>query len=142
MRERDRKLARKKLDGEMRPFRNALREKDPTNELLRATRLALRIPTAEIAAKMGLQRKSGVFDMELNEASGAITMRSLVRQAEAMDCKLVYGIVPDGGKTLEELADERYWKQEAAKKSGGQLELFQEQGGKRQGARERRDGSR
>jgi hypothetical protein len=125
MRERERKLARKKLDAEMRPFRTALREKDPTNELLRATRWALRIPAAEIARKMGLQRKSGVFEMELNEASGAITMRSLERQAEAMGCKVVYGIVPEGGKTLEELAEGLYWEREAVRKGGGQMELFQ-----------------
>jgi hypothetical protein len=118
MRERERKLARKKLDAEMRPFRNAMREKNPTNELLRATRWALRIPVAEIALKMGLQGKSGVFDMELNEASGAITMRSLERQAEAMGCKMVYGIVPEGGKTLEELAEELYWKRQTAKMGG------------------------
>jgi hypothetical protein len=110
MRQRERKLARKKLDVEMRPFRHAMREKDPTNELLRAVRLALRIPASEIAEKMGLRGRSGVFDMELNEASGAIMIRSLERQAEAMGCKMVYGIVPEGGRTLEELAEERYWK--------------------------------
>jgi hypothetical protein len=29
--------------------------------------------------------------------------------AEAMDCKVLYGIVPVGGKTLEELAEKRLW---------------------------------
>jgi uncharacterized protein (UPF0261 family) len=29
--------------------------------------------------------------------------------AEAMGCKLVYGIVPRGGKKLEDLAEERLW---------------------------------
>jgi predicted DNA-binding mobile mystery protein A len=123
MRASERKLARKKLDEEMRPFRRAMREKDPTNELLRAVRHALQIPVAEIAHKMGLRRSSGVFDMESNEASGAITMRSLERQAEAMGCKVVYGIVPEGGKTLERLAEERYWKKEAVKRGGVQMEF-------------------
>jgi sugar phosphate isomerase/epimerase len=37
-------------------------------------------------------------------------MRSLSRMAEAMGCKVVYGIVPRGGKTLERLAEERLWR--------------------------------
>ena len=38
MRERERKLARKRLDIEMRSYRQAGREKNPTNGLLRAVR--------------------------------------------------------------------------------------------------------
>jgi hypothetical protein len=29
--------------------------------------------------------------------------------AQAMGCKVVYGIVPNRGKTLEELAEKRLW---------------------------------
>jgi hypothetical protein len=29
--------------------------------------------------------------------------------AKAMGCKLVYGIVPENGKTMEALAEERLW---------------------------------
>jgi hypothetical protein len=29
--------------------------------------------------------------------------------AQAMGCKMVYGIVPAGGKTLEALVEERLW---------------------------------
>jgi hypothetical protein len=36
MREKERKLARRKMDMEMRPYRWAAREKNPTNGLLRA----------------------------------------------------------------------------------------------------------
>jgi len=109
MQEKERKLARKKLDEEMKPFRQAGREKNPTNGLLRATRLALRIPVGEIAGKMGV-RGGGVCQRENNEVEGTITMRSLERQAEAMGCKVVYGVVPEGGETLEKLAEERYWR--------------------------------
>jgi len=109
MLERDRKLARKKLDEEMKPFRQAGRVKESTSELLRAIRYVLGIPVAEIATKMGV-KDGAVFERENNEAAGTITMRTLERQAEAMGCKLVYGIVPKGGKTLEKLAEERYWR--------------------------------
>jgi transcriptional regulator with XRE-family HTH domain len=108
MRERERRLARRKLDLELRPFRQAGREKNPTNALLRTVRQVLRVPVAEIAEKMGVSR-SAIFDMEEREPKNTITLSTLSRVAEAMGCKLVYGIVPRGGKNLEELAEERLW---------------------------------
>ena len=109
MRERERELTRKRLDVEMRSYRQAGREKNPTNGLLRAVRQALRVPVAEIAAKMGVNR-SAVFDLEAREPRNTITLRSMSRVAEAMGCKVVYGIVPKDGKTLVELAEARLWR--------------------------------
>jgi transcriptional regulator with XRE-family HTH domain len=106
MRERERRLARKKLDAEMRPYRRAGKEKNPTNGLLR--RQSLRVPVAEIAEKMGVCQ-SVVLDLEAREPLNTVTLKSMSRMAGAMGCKLVYGIVPRGGKTLEELAEERLW---------------------------------
>ncbi len=108
MRERERKILRKRLDEEMRPFRRAGNDKNPTNGLVRAVRQALRVPVAEIMEKMGVHR-SVVFELERNELKNTITIRSMLRVADAMGCKVVYGIVPKGGKTLEELAEERLW---------------------------------
>jgi DNA-binding Xre family transcriptional regulator len=107
--EMERRLARKKLDAEMKPFRTAARETNPTNELLRAVRQAMVIPVKEIAEKMGVGR-STVNDLEVSERSGTISMRSLARMAAAMGCKVVYGVVPLKGKTLEDLAEERVWR--------------------------------
>ena len=108
MREMERRLARKKLDAEMRPYRRAGKEKNPTNGLLRAVRQSMRVPVAEIAEKMGVC-KSVVLDLEAREPLNTVTLKSMSRMAGAMGCKLVYGIVPRGGKTLEELAEERLW---------------------------------
>jgi transcriptional regulator with XRE-family HTH domain len=108
MREMQRKLARKRLDLEMRSFRQAAREKNPTCELLRAVRQALRVPVAEMAGKMGVNR-SVIYDLETGERTNTISLRSMSRMAEAMGCMVVYGIVPMGGKKLEELAEERLW---------------------------------
>ncbi|MGO9323452.1 MAG: hypothetical protein ACLP07_02735 [Terracidiphilus sp.] len=105
----ERKALRKKLDKEMRYYRLAAKEKDPTNGLLRAVREALRIPLKEIGERMGIGR-SPVFDLEEREETGAIMLRSLERMAEAMGCKVVYGVVPLNGKTLEEMAEKRMWK--------------------------------
>ncbi len=106
----DRKLLRKKLDKEMRFYRLAGREQNPTNGLLRAVREALRIPFREMTESIGVER-SGLIGLEERERTGSITLRSLGRMAEAMGCKVVYGVVPLDGKTLEELAEERLWRE-------------------------------
>jgi predicted DNA-binding mobile mystery protein A len=108
MREKERRLARRRLDEEMKPFRRASREKKPTEGLLRAVRQALNVPIAEITEKMGINR-SVVFDMEASEVKCTINLNSMVRMAEAMECDVVYGIVPKGGKTLDALAERRLW---------------------------------
>ena len=109
MRERERGLIRKKLDLEMRSYRQAGREKNPTNGLLRAVRQVLHIPVAEIAEKMGVN-PSGIFELEARELKNTISLRSMSRMAQAMGCKVVYGIVPEGGKKLEDIVEERLWK--------------------------------
>ena len=65
-------------------------------------------PVAEIAEKMGVNR-SIIFDLEAREPKNTITLKSMSRMAEAMDCKVLYGIVPIEGKTLEDLAEKRLW---------------------------------
>ncbi len=108
MREKERRYARMRLDRELRPFRQAGRDKNPTNGLLRAVRQVLRAPVAEVAKKMGVCR-SVVLDLEARELKNTVTLRSMSRMADAMGCKVVYGIVPEGGKTLEDLAEYRLW---------------------------------
>jgi hypothetical protein len=105
----ERKVLLRKLDKEMRHYRLAAREENPTNELLRTLRKVLRVPMKEMAGKMGIV-ESTLFQLEGREGTGSITLRSLGRMAEAMGCKVVYGVVPLNGKTLEELAEERMWR--------------------------------
>jgi sugar phosphate isomerase/epimerase len=102
------KVARKRLDVEFKPFRQAGMEKHPTNAVLRALRKALRVCSLEIAAKLG-RSPATVFAMEVREVKGSLTLREMVRYADAMDCKVVYGVVPKGGRTFEELYEERLW---------------------------------
>jgi len=105
----ERKVLLKKLDKEMRHYRFAAREENPTNELLRTLRKVLRVPMKEMAGKMGIV-ESTLFQLEGREGTGSITLRALGRVAEAMGCKVVYGVVPANGKALEELAEERLWR--------------------------------
>jgi len=105
----DRRQLRKRLDAEMWHFRRAGKKPGATNGLLRAVRQALQIPMAEIEQK-GAVRRSGVINFEKRELERTITLRSLGRMAEAMGCKVVYGVVPINGKTLEYMAEERLWR--------------------------------
>ena len=108
MRNEDRDAARRKLDKELRFYRQAARQKNCTQDLLRAVRQALGVPVAEITRTLGLDR-SVLFALEQSEARGTISMKSMERVASAMGCKLVYAIVPLAGQTLEEMAEVRKW---------------------------------
>jgi len=109
MRKLERELTRRRLDFEMRSYRQAGKAKNPTNDLLRAVRQALHIPVAEVAGKMGVNR-SAVFELEAREVKNTISLRSMSRMAQAMGCKVVYGIVPEGGKKLEDIVEEKLWR--------------------------------
>ena len=109
MRESDRAEARRKLDKEMRLFRQLAKRKNPAPGMLRSVRMELGLRTAELAEKLGSSRTL-VHRLERNEAQAAITLKSLNRAASAMGCTVVYGIVPKDGGTLEELAEQRLWK--------------------------------
>jgi predicted DNA-binding mobile mystery protein A len=108
MRKADRETARRRLDRELRYFRLAAKTKNPTGDLLRAVRQALGIPMKEMARKMKIN-PSVIFRLERSQARGTISLDALVRVAEAMKCEVVYAVVPQGGKTLEELAEQRLW---------------------------------
>jgi len=117
----------RKLDAEMRTFRRAAKEVNPTNGLLWAVRTALRIPVKEIAEKLEVKR-CAVFELEASEVRNSISLRALTRMAEAMECQVVYGIVPKYGKTMEGLAEERHWRKG--------LEKSREQKSREQGLRD------
>jgi predicted DNA-binding mobile mystery protein A len=46
---------------------------------------------------------SGLSHLERREASGAVTLEALRRAADAMDCELVYAIVPRAGSVSKAL---------------------------------------
>jgi transcriptional regulator with XRE-family HTH domain len=68
----------------------------------------LGVPVTEVARKVGVNR-SVIFRLEESEARQSITLRSMTRIAQALDCKMVYALVPRDGGTLEEMADRRKW---------------------------------
>ena len=104
MKPKERATARKQLDKRLRP----LREKDafvrPPRGWVKAIREALGMTTAQLGKRLGVSQPR-VVALEKAEASGAITLESLTRAAGALDCQLVYTLVPRS--SLEEMTKER-----------------------------------
>jgi predicted DNA-binding mobile mystery protein A len=77
----------------------------PARGWLRAVRDAVGLSQEDVARKLGTKRQS-YAQLETAEARGAISLASLQRAAEAMDCELVYFIVPREtiARTYSELA--------------------------------------
>lgn len=65
----------------------------PVHGWLRAIRESAALTQAALATKLGLSRQSYAA-LETSEARGAISLNSLQRAAEAMDCELVYFVIP------------------------------------------------
>lgn len=85
-------LSRKHLERRLAPLRS-LDFSRPPRGWLRAMREALGMTTRQLAERMG-KSQSAVVDMEKSEAREAISLASLRQVADAMDCVLVYAIVP------------------------------------------------
>jgi len=68
----------------------------PENGWLRAVRTAAGLSQGSVAEKISMTRQA-YAGLESSEARGAISIASLRRAAEAMDCELVYYIVPREG---------------------------------------------
>lgn len=97
-------LARKQLDKQFRQVRlDSLRQRPPKG-WIRAIRDALGLTVRQLAHRMG-KSHSVVVRLEGSEAADTITLGSLRAAAEAMNCTLVYAIVPN--RPLAETARER-----------------------------------
>lgn len=104
MRAKDRAVARRQLDKRL----NSLRDSDafarPPRGWIKAIREALGMTTAQLGKRIGVSQPRAV-KIENTETKGSITLDSLERAANALDCRLVYALVPR--KPLDELVAER-----------------------------------
>lgn len=90
-----RKRARERLDQRFAPLRPAERFRAPPKGWVRAIRDAIGMSGVQFARRLGVQPPS-VAALEASEESGAIQLKTLRRAAEALDCTLVYALVPNG----------------------------------------------
>jgi predicted DNA-binding mobile mystery protein A len=65
----------------------------PAGGWIRAIRTALDMSTTQLGRRLRIAQKN-VVALEQREDRGAVTLESLARAARALDCRLVYAIVP------------------------------------------------
>lgn len=98
-------LMLQQLDDALDEFR-PLSHPRPPSGWLKAIREALGMTKAQLAQRVELS-PSTVNMLERSEAKGTITLDSLEKLARGMDCRLVYAIVPNHGRTLEQVVRDR-----------------------------------
>jgi predicted DNA-binding mobile mystery protein A len=76
----------------------------PVRGWIKAIRQALGMSSAQLAKRLGMKQPS-LAELEQSEAKGTIQLSTLRRVAEALDCKLVYSLVPN--QPLENMVHER-----------------------------------
>ncbi|MET0230891.1 MAG: mobile mystery protein A [Rhodanobacteraceae bacterium] len=87
-------LQRVRLDQQLQPVRSALASlRRPRGGWVRAIRTALGMTVGQLAQRAGISQPS-VSQLEKSEAEGRIQLDTLERIADALDCELVYALVP------------------------------------------------
>lgn len=86
--------ARKALQIRLKPLQRLQPKIRPPREGWIATiRQALGMTTGQLAERLDVTQPS-VFELERSEAKGSIKLETLERVAEALNCTLVYALVP------------------------------------------------
>ena len=82
------KLRRSQLDRQLNPLAVLRNFKRPKKGWVREIRTALGMSMADLASRLGVI-KQRIEGLEKNEVAGTVTLESLRKAAEAMDCEFV-----------------------------------------------------
>ncbi len=96
--------ARQRLDAKLLPLKPEDRFTPPSKGWIRAIRSSLGMTGVQFARRLGVSPQ-GVETIEKSEANGKIQLDTLRRAAAALDCKLVYALVPNS--SLEQAVQSR-----------------------------------
>ncbi len=100
----ERATARRQLDKRLSLLQNMEALARPPKGWVKAIREALGMTTAQLGRRLGVTQSRAVA-IEQAEAKGAITLNTLEKAAQALDCRLVYVLVPR--EPLEMVVEER-----------------------------------
>jgi predicted DNA-binding mobile mystery protein A len=90
--------SRSQLDERFKELGPATRYTPPIHGWTKAIREALGMSSAQLASRLGISQPS-LVGLEQSEAKGTIALATLKRVAEALDCTVVYALLPN--KSLE-----------------------------------------
>lgn len=99
-----RNRARERLDSKLALVKPIDRFAMPPKGWIRAIRDAIGMTGAQLGRRLGMTAQ-GIVSLERSEAHGTIQLNTLRRAAEAMDCVLVYALLPK--TSLTEMVDRR-----------------------------------
>lgn len=85
-------VGRRSLDRVLSPYRKAATRR-PAKGWIRAIRDALGMTAEQLGERMGISQPS-VQRLEVSEAEDTIQLKTLKRAAAALDCEVVYALVP------------------------------------------------
>lgn len=89
----NRKLIREQLQAKLTPFNALLEVQPPQKGWIRAIRDALGMSAKQLAGRTGMAQQR-ITVIEKGEFTGAVTLKTLRRVAEGLDCVFVCGFVP------------------------------------------------
>lgn len=81
------------LERDLRPFWRARKVAVPKRGWLREIRQVYEVPVHKVAWRLGVKERM-VYQLERSEQKGSITLQRLKEAAAALDCDLVYAVVP------------------------------------------------
>lgn len=93
MQSKHRRIMREQLDATFKKLNDIRTSQPPVKGWLRSIREALGMSGKQMGERMGVSQPR-IVQMEKDEISGAITLKSMRQAAEAMDCVFVYSVVP------------------------------------------------
>jgi predicted DNA-binding mobile mystery protein A len=96
--------ARQRLDAKFAAYHPIERFAPPPKGWIRAIRDALGMSLRQLGDRVG-QTPQAVSSLEESEANGTISLNTLRRAAEALDCVVIYAVVPK--TSLAEMVDNR-----------------------------------
>lgn len=99
------KLQIEQLERKISGFTTAQKVPIPPTGWLKAVRVSLGMSLQQLADRLSITKQS-VQEIEIREKEGSITLNSLRETANALDMKLVYGLVPKDG-SIEALIDRK-----------------------------------
>jgi predicted DNA-binding mobile mystery protein A len=103
MKDKKQQLIIEQIDRKLVPYNSVDNIIAPSKGWLNAVRSSLNMTLQQLGNRLNITPQSA-RDLEAREAAGNITINTLRQAAQALDMKLVYGLVPKDGSIAEELA--------------------------------------
>jgi predicted DNA-binding mobile mystery protein A len=98
------RLLIEQLSNRMKGLDRAELREPPAKGWIRSMRVSLSMTTSQLAKRVGVSQPT-ITEWEQREKDGTITMQTMKRVADAMQCDLVYALVPR--KAIHTILEER-----------------------------------